>query len=50
MYFRYAFAFQIDSPYIEVFNREMLIMQERGMIKDLWHKYVKGEFYITIIF
>ncbi|KAL5252227.1 hypothetical protein ACHWQZ_G015122 [Mnemiopsis leidyi] len=40
--FGYAFAFQIDSPYIEVFNREMLIMQERGMIKDLWHKYVKG--------
>ena len=42
--FRYAFAFQIDSPYIELFNREMLIMQERGMIKDLWQKFVKGKF------
>ena len=46
--FRYAFAFQIDSPYIELFNREMLIMQERGMIKDLWHKFVKGNFSLKL--
>ena len=40
--FGYAFAFQIASPFIEAFNREMLIMQERGMIKDLWFQFVKG--------
>ncbi|XP_063678543.1 glutamate receptor 1-like [Bolinopsis microptera] len=42
VHFGYAFAFQIDSPYLESFNREMLVMQEKGVIKDLWNYFVEG--------
>ena len=42
VHFGYAFAFQIDSPYLESFNREMLVMQEKGIIKDLWNYFVEG--------
>ena len=42
VHFGYAFAFQIGSPYLETFNREMLVMQEKGVIKDLWNQFVEG--------
>ncbi|KAL5252228.1 hypothetical protein ACHWQZ_G015123 [Mnemiopsis leidyi] len=42
VHFGYAFAFQVGSPYLESFNREMLVMQEKGVIKDLWNFFVEG--------
>ena len=44
VHFGYAFAFQVGSPYLESFNREMLVMQEKGVIKDLWNFFVEGIF------
>nr|AHA51398.2 putative ionotropic glutamate receptor [Hormiphora californensis] len=40
VHFGYAFAFQQGSTYKEAFNREMLSMQEKGVIMNYWDNYI----------